>query len=88
MIARLQCISVAAVAAVLLAGCGGKTDPIMAQMFGMRCGDVESALCTEQPPGVGEAQPSRYCYQSLGDANCFDRPDPDRKNQELGTAGK
>ncbi len=57
----------------------------MAQAFGMRCGTAESALCTLQPPGTGEAKTSRYCYQSLADATCFDRPDPDRKNQQLRT---
>lgn len=67
------------------AGCGGSPDPIMAQAFGMRYGTTESALCTEQPPGTGEAKTSRCCYKSLADETCFDRPVPDRKKQQLGT---
>lgn len=68
-----------------LAACGGKPDPILEQMFGLSCGESAMPMCDQQPPGTGEAKTSRYCYNTLADANCFDRPDPDRKNQEIGT---
>ena len=78
-------------AAAMLAGCGGKPDPILSQAFGYSCGapgsDTAMAMCSERPPGEGAAEVSRYCYKSLADASCFDRPDPDRKNQALGSSG-
>ncbi|MBL8630908.1 MAG: hypothetical protein JNM81_14835 [Rhodospirillaceae bacterium] len=72
-----------------LSACGGKPDPIMAQAFGFRCTgeDAGNPLCSVRAPGEGGAQVSRFCYGTIGDANCFDRPDPDRKNQALGSSG-
>lgn len=78
------------VAATTLSGCGGKPDPVLAQAFGYSCGAAENApdtLCTQRPPGNGGAEVSRFCYKSLADASCFDRPDPDRKNQQQGSSG-
>lgn len=75
--------------AMTLTGCGGKPDPVLSQAFGYSCNTAEdgSTLCHQRPPGEGSADVSRYCYQSLADASCFDRPDPDRKNQALGSSG-
>jgi hypothetical protein len=74
-----------------LAACGGKPDPIWSQLFGYNCapvtGAAAGAFCTTRPPGTGGADVSRYCYQTLADANCLDRPDADRKNQALGSSG-
>lgn len=72
-----------------LTGCGGKPDPILSQAFGYSCNtaDDNTGLCSQRPPGAGAADVSRYCYPSIGDASCFDRPDPDRKNQEQGSSG-
>lgn len=70
-----------------LAGCGATTDQILRQSVGYDCTSADSAIggmvCSDndQP----NAQVSRYCYQTLGVTNCFDRPDPDRKNRPLGT---
>lgn len=79
-------VGVAAIVLVGLAACGGKPDPILEQMFGLSCNGTAAAICSEQPPSTGEAKTSRYCYRTIGDNNCFDRPDPDRKNQEIGTS--
>ncbi|MDX2222664.1 MAG: membrane lipoprotein lipid attachment site-containing protein [Rhodospirillaceae bacterium] len=80
-----------ATAALMLASCNGSPDPVIRQLTGYSCGKpgstAPSPLCATRPPGEGEAAVSRYCYQTLGDANCFDRPDPDRKNQQLGSNG-
>ena len=73
-----------------LSGCGQDPSHIYSQAFGFQCADMNTrtgrALClkSDQP---GAAQVSRYCYKTLADANCFDRPDPDSKNQALGSAG-
>lgn len=73
-----------------LSGCGQDPSPIYAQAFGFQCADMKSAtgraLCLKSRE-PGGAQVSRYCYKTLADANCFDRPDPDSKNQALGSAG-
>lgn len=78
-------------AAAIVTGCNGSPDPVIRQLTGYSCGapgsTAPSPLCATRPPGEGEAAVSRYCYQTLGDANCFDRPDPDRKNQQLGSSG-
>lgn len=72
-------------------GCAGDPDTIYAQALGIECSHAEGRLanlaCVNRPPGQGVAQVSRYCYATLGRANCFDRPDPDRKNQALGSSG-
>jgi hypothetical protein len=84
----LQALIATAVLAASLAACGGKPDPIMAQAFGYKCGDESgNPLCATRPPGEGGAEVSRFCYATIGDANCLDRPDPDRKNQALGSSG-
>ncbi len=77
-------------AAVSLSGCGGDPAPGYAQAFGFHCDRHESGvartLCgRSRDPGA--AQVSRYCYQTIGGPNCFDRPDPDSKNQALGSSG-
>ncbi|MSO98290.1 MAG: hypothetical protein EXR11_08750 [Rhodospirillaceae bacterium] len=77
--------------AVGLSSCGGKPDPVWAQLFGYDCTTSQSsaagAFCSTHPPGEGVAEVSRYCYQTLADANCLDRPDAERKNQALGSSG-
>lgn len=74
-----------------LTGCGGHQDHIYAQAFGIQCPNhdnpVARAACANNAPGNGTETVSRYCYKTLGDTNCFDRPDHDRKNQELGSSG-
>lgn len=82
---------IAAVLGCTLSACGGKPDPIWSQMFGINCaataGGASGAFCSTRPAGEGAAEVSRYCYQTIGDANCLDRPDQDRKNQALGSSG-
>lgn len=79
------------VAAVSLAGCAGDADTVYAQAVGLQCSQVSGTLgdlaCSVRPPGRGAEHVSRYCYATLGTSNCFDRPDPDRKNQALGSSG-
>jgi len=74
-----------------LSGCGGDPDRIYAQGIGFECRNHDNpaarAVCAQHAPGGGEEVVSRYCYRTLGDTNCFDRPDHDRKNQELGSSG-
>jgi hypothetical protein len=73
----------------LLAGCQDPA-PSYYQAFGFQCADhhsrVADAMCnkTHDP---GAAKVSRFCYKSLADTNCFDRPDPDQKNQPQGSPG-
>ena len=80
-----------AVAALALYGCGSEPDPIYAQAVGYHCTNEDSRtadhFCRNRPAGHGVEEVSRYCYKSLADANCFDRPDQDRKNQALGSSG-
>ncbi|MDX2144727.1 MAG: hypothetical protein SFV19_15330 [Rhodospirillaceae bacterium] len=87
---RLVALSLCAATAIALAGCGSKPDPIWSQLAGYKCGldeNAPTAVCATRPPGEGSAEVSRYCYQTLADANCLDRPDQDRKNQALGSSG-
>jgi hypothetical protein len=84
----LACFALAT--ATILAGCGGKPDPIWSQLAGYKCGGEDGApstICATRPPGEGAAEVSRHCYATIADANCLDRPDPERKNQELGSSG-
>ena len=80
-----------AVTALALYGCAGEPDQIYAQAFNYRCENADSslgdALCRNRPAGRGQEHVSRYCYKTIADANCFDRPDQDRKNQALGSSG-
>ena len=80
-----------AMTALALYGCAGEPDQIYAQAFNYQCQNAENAvgdiLCRNRPPGRGAASTSRFCYKTLADANCFDRPDQDRKNQALGSSG-
>lgn len=86
--ATLNALFVSVGLALALTGCGGKPDPIMAQLFGYQCqGGEGNPMCSTRAPGEGGAEVSRFCYGTIGDANCFDRPDPDRKNQALGSSG-
>ncbi len=75
----------------VLGGCGGDPDPIYRQAFGFVCPNHDSpaarTACANNAPGAGTEAVSRYCYKTLGDTNCFDQPDQDRKNQELGSSG-
>jgi hypothetical protein len=77
--------------AFALYGCAAEPDQVYAQAFNYHCtnddGAVGDALCRNRPAGRGVASVSRYCYKTIADANCFDRPDQDRKNQALGSSG-
>ena len=80
----------AALVALSLSGCGGDPAPAYAQAFGFQCADHDNKLANKlcgRSNNPGQAKVSRYCYKTLGDANCFDRPDPDSKNQALGSSG-
>jgi len=87
---RLSTLGAAAVLALTLSSCGGNPDPIWQQAFGLQCGDGTSNtgnVCMRGSPAAGApARVSRYCYNTLGQVNCFDRPDPDRNNEPLGSA--
>ncbi len=86
-----KALAASAVLGLSLAGCGGNPDPIYSQAFGFQCpnhdSDAARLICQNNAPGGPTETVSRYCYQTLGDTNCFDRPDQDRKNQELGSSG-
>jgi hypothetical protein len=73
-----------------LSGCGGDRAPIYQQAFGFQCDKHDSktarTLCG-RPAEPGGAKVSRYCYKTIGSTNCFDRPDPEPKNQPLGSSG-
>jgi hypothetical protein len=79
------------VAALALYGCGSEPDATYAQAVGFVCTNSDSAtadrICHNRPAGRGVEHVSRYCYKTLADSNCFDRPDHDRKNQALGSSG-
>ncbi len=76
---------------VTLSGCAGDPDPVYNQAFGFQCSNAENAVadvaCSTRPPGRGTEHVSRYCYATIADANCFDRPDVDRQNQAQGSSG-
>lgn len=80
----------AAALPLFLAGCGGDPDPVWAQAFGFVCSNHSSpgaqAACRTRAPEPETV--SRFCYDTLGDPNCFDQPDEISKNQELGSSGK
>jgi hypothetical protein len=79
------------VTVLALYGCAGEPDQIYAQAFGVQCNATDSTtmekICRNRPAGHGVEHVSRYCYKTIADANCFDRPDQDRKNQALGSSG-
>jgi hypothetical protein len=72
-----------------LTGCGTDGDLMMRQAAGYDCTAAEGAVGGFFCSGTPENGPalSRYCYKTLGGVNCFDRPDPDRNNQPLGSDG-
>ncbi len=82
-------LAVIAASLIALSSCNGPRAPILQQAFGYNCNVHDSPdakrLC--QKNDAGPAQVSRYCYHTLADANCFDRPDPNSKNQALGSSG-
>jgi len=78
--------------ALAVSGCAiSQRDHVYAQAFGFQCARAEGAvartMCNETATAHGAETVSRYCYDTIGDANCFDRPDQDRKNQALGSSG-
>lgn len=78
---------------LLLGGCGGDPDPVWQQGLGFICSNHDNpgtgAVCKTRPPGQnGEEAVSRYCYDTIGEPNCFDTPDVVSRNQELGSSGK
>lgn len=80
-----------AITALALWGCTTEPDRIYTQAFGYQCHNADNTLgdvlCKNRPAGRGQEHASRYCYKTIADANCFDRPDQDRKNQALGSSG-
>jgi hypothetical protein len=80
-----------AITALALYGCSTETDRIYTQAFGYQCHNADTSLgdvlCKNRPAGRGQEHVSRYCYKTIADSNCFDRPDQDRKNQALGSSG-
>lgn len=88
---RVTFAAAAIVAALGLSSCAGDADTVYSQALGLECsqiaGTVGDLACTVRPSGQGAEHVSRYCYATLGNSNCFDRPDPDRKNQALGSSG-
>ena len=87
---RISALAVAAALPLLLGSCGGSPDPVWAQAFGFVCPNHAvpgtNLVCEGRPPEPENV--SRYCYDTLGEPNCFDRPDVISKNQELGSTGK
>jgi hypothetical protein len=79
------------ICALALFGCAGDPDVVWDQAFGFKCvnhsGAAADLVCKNRPPEQTADQASRYCYKTLADANCFDQPDQDRKNQALGSSG-
>lgn len=75
--------------ALLLSSCGSTTDTMLRQSVGYECIETDSTasgfLCADNDRPV--AQVSRYCYRTLGEINCLDRPDPDRQNVPVGSGG-
>lgn len=86
---RFLILAVLSVSAVGLTGCGTNSDLIMRQAAGYECTAAEGAVGGFFCSGTTEtgATVSRYCYQTLGGVNCFDRPDPDSNVQPLGSGG-
>ena len=87
---RISVLAAAIALPLALGSCGGDPDPVWAQAFGFICANHGSpgadATCKTRPPEPETV--SRYCYDTLGDPNCFDQPDVISKNQELGSSGK
>jgi hypothetical protein len=91
MSSRIAFGGLAVAALMALSSCAGDPDRVYNQAFGFQCTHAEGAVadvaCNTRPPGYRAEQVSRYCYATIGSSNCFDRPDPDRKNQQLGSSG-
>lgn len=87
---RISVLAAAIALPLALGSCGGDPDPVWAQAFGFVCANHGSrgadATCKTRPPEPETV--SRYCYDTLGDPNCFDQPDVISRNQELGSTGK
>jgi hypothetical protein len=88
---RIPVLGAASALLLLLGGCGGDPDPVLAQGFGFVCSNHDNpgtdVLCKNRPAGKTGEVVSRYCYETIGDANCFDTPDVMSRNQELGSSG-
>jgi hypothetical protein len=73
----------------LISECSSSTDRMLNQAFGYNGvaadGTVGGWICSENDASV--ASLSRYCYETLAQVNCLDRPDPDRNNQPQGSTG-
>jgi hypothetical protein len=87
---RIPVLAAASALALLLGSCGGDPDPVWQQAFGFVCSNHDTpgtnAACKTRAPEPETV--SRFCYDTLGDPNCFDQPDEISKNQELGSSGK
>ena len=89
-IARDVGVAVAAAAVAGLFSACSDPAPAYYQAFGFQCEShhgTAAALACNKSKDPGAAPVSRYCYKSLADSTCFDRPDPDQKNQPQGTPG-
>ncbi len=82
-------IAIVCTSIALCSGCSANSDRMLNQAFGYNCVAADSTIggwiCSENDAPA--AQMSRYCYETLGEVNCFDRPDPDRQNRPQGTSG-
>lgn len=89
---RISVLAAVSAFPLLLSGCGGDPDPVWAQALGFVCSNHDNpgtgAVCKTRPASETAETVSRYCYDTLGDPNCFDTPDEISKNQELGSSGK
>jgi len=76
-------------AALALTSCSARTDSMLRQGFNYECNASESwvgdFLCSGNDGTEGRI--SRYCYNTLGGVDCYDRPDPDRNSQPMGSTG-
>ena len=89
MIRPILVITATSILASGLAGCGTTSERMLRQAVGYECNSAEGTISGWVCGADGEpvAPVSRYCYQTLGVTNCFDRPDPDSNNSPQGSTG-
>lgn len=87
---RIAVLAAAGALPLVLGSCGSDPDPVWRQAFGLVCSNhsnrATDVACKTRAPEAETV--SRFCYDTLGDPNCFDQPDEISKNQELGSSGK
>ncbi|MHA1114165.1 MAG: hypothetical protein ACTSRY_06630 [Alphaproteobacteria bacterium] len=55
------------------------TGHLVSYATGMDCGSLnfaETGTYCREPKADPPPEPPRYCYRTLGEVNCYDRPDP------------